>query len=249
MLKLDTYPSQKKLKEMLHYAPISDPALGLKAGDWIWLVNRPRPDGSILVRAGDNAGYPRPNGGVFVTIDGRRFSAHRLAFIFMTGACPPGIVQHLDGNKHNNAWANLAHAALAILNASPATPSVLSGAAAPSSDLPMGPGVRLKTNRIGSTITASMKIDKLGVGLICRGERTRIIVARDYPTPGLADEAVSEFASGLGAAANELVRLEKRGSKLTIVLECMIANDEKFLELASDVLNELKDGGAISATA
>lgn len=33
--------------------------------------------------------------------------SHRLAFLYMTGSFPVGIVDHLDGNKLNNSWDNI----------------------------------------------------------------------------------------------------------------------------------------------
>lgn len=35
------------------------------------------------------------------------YFAHDLAFLHMTGEWPKSPVIHLDGNKSNNAWANL----------------------------------------------------------------------------------------------------------------------------------------------
>jgi len=42
-----------------------------------------------------------------IGVDGRRYGAHRLAFLFMTGEMPVLDVDHADGNGFNNKWDNL----------------------------------------------------------------------------------------------------------------------------------------------
>jgi hypothetical protein len=60
-------------------------------------------------KAGTIAGTKWENGYVVMNMAGRMIYLHRLAFLFMTGEMPPADVHvdHIDGNKSNNAWKNL----------------------------------------------------------------------------------------------------------------------------------------------
>lgn len=42
-----------------------------------------------------------------IMVDGKRYLAHRLAVLWVTGHWPLGNVRHLDGNRSNNCWVNL----------------------------------------------------------------------------------------------------------------------------------------------
>ena len=46
-------------------------------------------------------------GYIGIGINDRVWLAHRLAFLYMTGEWPKNHVDHIDGNKQNNAWKNL----------------------------------------------------------------------------------------------------------------------------------------------
>lgn len=47
------------------------------------------------------------SGYVQISVDGKNSRAHRLAVLLMTGAWPDRKVDHIDGNRANNAWSNL----------------------------------------------------------------------------------------------------------------------------------------------
>jgi len=47
------------------------------------------------------------NGYVRIGIDYKEYRAHRLAFLYVTGAFPTGIIDHKNHNKSDNRWCNL----------------------------------------------------------------------------------------------------------------------------------------------
>lgn len=46
-------------------------------------------------------------GCVEISVGGRRYKAHRLAWLYMTGSFPSDVIDHIDGNPANNRWDNL----------------------------------------------------------------------------------------------------------------------------------------------
>ena len=92
-LRSDLPLTADRLREMLRY----DEGTGL----FTWLVSRYR------TRAGDTAGSVLNTGYVRIVIDGKKFFAHRLAFLYVEGKFPEFSVDHIDGVPANNRWANL----------------------------------------------------------------------------------------------------------------------------------------------
>ena len=82
-----------KLKDILRY----DPATGL----FHWRIVVPR------CRLNPAAGSLNSHGYRQIKIAGRLYKAHRLAWLYMTGDWPSGLIDHADRNKDNNRWANL----------------------------------------------------------------------------------------------------------------------------------------------
>lgn len=89
-------PSVEHLKNRLSY----DPATGALT----WL--RPSPL-SRHIKVGDEAGWTNTNGYRRVSIDGQAYHVHRVIFKMMTGSDPEYDIDHVDGNRSNNRWANI----------------------------------------------------------------------------------------------------------------------------------------------
>lgn len=87
----------ERLREVLHYDP--------ETGVFTWRIdtNRRGDHGNAGGRAGglDAKGYVR------ITVDGCSVRAHRLAVLYVTGSKAPGMVDHINGDRTDNRWANL----------------------------------------------------------------------------------------------------------------------------------------------
>lgn len=59
------------------------------------------------VQIGDVAGTLTRNGYVQISVDGTFYYAHRLAWFYMTGKWPAEDIDHMDGMRANNQFANL----------------------------------------------------------------------------------------------------------------------------------------------
>lgn len=88
--------TQERLKQLLDYNP--------ETGLFTWKIRT-----SNRVSVGDAAGAKMVVGYWTISIDGKAFLAHRLAFFYMTGAWPIEI-DHKDRNGLNNRWENLRNA-------------------------------------------------------------------------------------------------------------------------------------------
>jgi len=85
--------TQNRLRELAHYCP--------ETGQFTHLQSDRRK------KAGMPAGSIRQDGYVYAMFDGKRALAHRFAWLYMTGEWPTQEIDHIDGNKANNAFANL----------------------------------------------------------------------------------------------------------------------------------------------
>lgn len=85
--------TQARLMELLEYKP--------KEGIFIRRINR----GSKL--AGSIAGALNVYNYIQVSVDSKIYREARLAWLYMTGKWPSGVVDHIDGDRNNDKWENL----------------------------------------------------------------------------------------------------------------------------------------------
>ena len=84
-----------RLRSILHYDPLT--------GTWTWIAcGKPQHNGKRADCFRDKKKTYR-----IVTIDRKKYYAHRLAWLYMTGDWPDGDLDHKDLNKSNNIWDNL----------------------------------------------------------------------------------------------------------------------------------------------
>jgi hypothetical protein len=84
----------ERVRSALFYEP--------ETGSFTWLVST-----SNRVKVGAVAGNISPFGYLYISLDGHRYKAHRLAFLYMHGVWPTNHIDHLDGNPANNRIENL----------------------------------------------------------------------------------------------------------------------------------------------
>ena len=84
--------TQARLKEFLHYSPDTGVFTHIK------------PRGGI--RVGDMAGR-KCHGYLQISIDGKRYLAHRLAWLYIHGEFPPNCIDHVNRDRADNRIVNL----------------------------------------------------------------------------------------------------------------------------------------------
>lgn len=86
--------TKDRLKELLNYNPDTGIFTRLTAP-----TNK--------VKIGDVSGSINKKGYIEIKVDYKKYLAHRLAHLYMTGNFPKNQIDHIDGIKNNNAWTNL----------------------------------------------------------------------------------------------------------------------------------------------
>ena len=91
--------TQARLRQLLTYNP--------ETGEFIWNMFR-----GGTAKKGSIAGRIDTKGYVQITVDMVAIGAHRLAFLYMDGVLPESSIEidHINGDRKNNAWLNLRHA-------------------------------------------------------------------------------------------------------------------------------------------
>jgi len=90
--------TQERLKELLHYDP--------ETGIFTWLI-KPK---SSRRKIGDEAGNYGMDGYINITVNSKSHPAHRLAWLYVYGEHPKQLIDHIDGDTHNNKISNLREA-------------------------------------------------------------------------------------------------------------------------------------------
>jgi hypothetical protein len=133
----------ERLREVLHYDP--------ETGFFTWLCNRGR-----AAKSGQMAGnISKSLGYRMVMIDQCNHYGHRLAYLYMTGALPLWQIDHIDGDRTNNRFANLRDVpqGINLQNRRAAQPNNKLGLL----------GVVQRGNRFSAQITLNRKSIPLGV--------------------------------------------------------------------------------------
>lgn len=87
----------QRLRELLHY----DPETGIFTRKLLPTKWGDRPAN------GEELGCPAKNQYLRITVDGRSYLAHRLAWFYVYGTWPQGDIDHLNGGRVDNRIANL----------------------------------------------------------------------------------------------------------------------------------------------
>lgn len=82
------------IQSLLSYDPM--------AGTLRWIISPGR-----RIKVGEPAGWDNGDGYHRVTICGKRYKAHRVAWALYHGAWPDSIIDHINGNGHDNRISNL----------------------------------------------------------------------------------------------------------------------------------------------
>jgi hypothetical protein len=86
--------TQARLKELLRY--------DCETGVFTRIQRR-----SSRALPGDAAGYKNNRGYVIISVDGKHYAAHRLAWLYVTASWPAVAIDHINLQKDDNRFVNL----------------------------------------------------------------------------------------------------------------------------------------------
>ncbi|HCQ8472414.1 TPA: HNH endonuclease [Klebsiella michiganensis] len=86
--------TKKRLKDMLRYEP--------ETGNFYW--SNPT---AHRMHNGELAGFIDYNGYVYIKVDSKRYSAHRLAWLYVHGQFPSEMIDHINTIRSDNRISNL----------------------------------------------------------------------------------------------------------------------------------------------
>jgi hypothetical protein len=92
-IELYNRPTSSRVREALDYDP--------ETGVFVWRISAGR------VKPGTQAGVLKPAGYIVIQLDGRSYGAHRLAWLWMTSEWQVGEIDHINGSRADNRFANL----------------------------------------------------------------------------------------------------------------------------------------------
>ena len=91
-------PSAEKIRSLLDYDQ--------KTGSFVW---KARPGSSSFKKSmvGKAAGSAHSSGYLAISLHGKKYLAHHLAWVHFYGSWPPAYIDHINLNKRDNRIANL----------------------------------------------------------------------------------------------------------------------------------------------
>lgn len=89
------------LRSLIHYEP--------ETGSFTRIAHSFAPSGrrSGKSKLGPILRKPNAVGYIVFSVNNKNCLAHRLAWLYMTGAWPEGVIDHINGNRTDNRWTNL----------------------------------------------------------------------------------------------------------------------------------------------